>query len=146
MATEDSYTYVWIIGQKAYVWWDDVKGPERVWAVRDDYDSELNDWLTLLDEKPKLDRRSLLFATYGNRCRATVRLIRKQLIRDGYELLSSRDRATVKAGHQRRRPVYSPKGWHRSVSAAARAWRIDKSAVTLKCQAGKDGWRYDVPQ
>ena len=111
---------------------------ERVWLDRNIYESELNDHLRTLPSMPKLDyfSRSLLYATEA---RSQTRAGERVLEKEGFRLLSSRDRATIKAGRQPPRPVYVTKDgkrhWFRSVRAAARAMGVDPSTITLAAQS-----------
>jgi hypothetical protein len=149
---EDSYVYVWLFDDsRAFVFWGDSKEPERLFDFCDCCESELNDWLRTLATQPKLDERSLLWPMFSNRARTVVHLLQKQLQQEGLELLSSRDRSTVKAGHQKRRPVFvtvrGKRQWFKSVSSAAHALGLDKSTVTLNCQnPRRTDFQYDEPK
>lgn len=144
MPSPDSYCYCWRDDAKriAVVFVGDAKAPERRWHARNEFESDANLWLRTLDKQPEPGDGSMLWPDFGNRMRTIALSLTAQLTEQGYDVLSFRDYSTVKAGYQKRRPVYitdsfGKRRWFRSVNAAARALGKDPSTITLAAQDPK---------
>jgi hypothetical protein len=153
MPSPKCYVFEWLDDavKVAFVNWSAEREPWlKLWEERADYLSGLNDWLRTLDKPPRLvviNQRPI----YAGAARSLVRLRQAALRGDGYNVLLDRDKDTIKAGKQPRRPVYVTDGfgkqcWFSSVSAAARALGLSKSAVTQAAQdPNRTDVRYDAP-
>jgi hypothetical protein len=114
--------------------------PEALWARRFTFESGLNDVLRTLDLAPYAEE-VVAIDLFGNEARAVKRSTEDQLRRDGYKLLSARDRRTIKAGDIKPRPIYmlTPQGhraWFRSIAAAARASRCSEDSIRRMLEQG----------
>lgn len=145
----DRYVFVWRDDDRklAFVFWGDKLEPQIRWVERVGYESELNDYLNTLDRQPALAKGSLRFSVAANIAKASARHVERQLRKEGFTLLSPRDRATIDGGFKTERPIFVQTSWGRnwfpSVRAAARAMGLDPSAVTLAAQNPKrDDIRY----
>lgn len=118
--------------------------PRKIWRRRHEFDSQLHDVLRTLEVRP-LAKRVLASPVYATEARAIKKGLERTLRAKGVKLLSSRNRATIKAGHKSPRPVYVEtawgRTWHPSVRAAARALGVDHSTISL---AAKNPSRTDV--
>jgi hypothetical protein len=114
--------------------------PEALWARRFAYESGLNDVLRTLDLEPYAEE-AVSIAMHRNEARAVKRSTEDQLRRDGYKLLSARDRRTIKAGDIKPRPIYlltewGHRAWFRSIAAAARASRCSEDSIRRMLEQG----------
>lgn len=149
MAASRTYVYTWIDrdARVAFVFYGDKRAPQRIWDGRWDIDSELTDWLMPMKAAPQIDaEHSLLSPTYASQARSFMRMMQQKFKITGYTVLSNRDRDTIKVPRGRQ-PVFTPRGWFKSVRAAAHALSVSPSLVTLNCQdESKPDWKYDTPE
>jgi hypothetical protein len=118
---------------------------DRIWAARNEFDSDVTLWLRTLPTQPPLADGSLVWPDAANRCRSYARLTAARLAAEGYEVLSLRRHDSYDGGKKSRRPCYCGRyGWFRGVREAAR--RIGLAHTTVMAHLNdpnKPDWRYD---
>lgn len=135
MAWRLQYIWVWKFdGDRAFVFIGTRMSPSKRWRRRYEFESELHDVLRALDRKPK-SKPLLAAPVFGTEARAIKTGVDEKLQAEGYKLLSSRDRSTIKAGHKPPRAVFVTTGWGNqwfpSIRAAAKALGVHYSTVFL---------------
>jgi len=115
---------------------------KHVWASREAYPSELNDYLKTLDREPDRRYDELTSRFSGADASFHANFVRRKLKKEGVVLLSSRPTGT-KIGGGLARGVLSPDlEIYPSVRRAAVANKVHPCSVTRWCKDPDSEWNY----
>ncbi len=128
------HAWLWDDDKTAYIFVGDADEPMRRFRSREEFESQLHDKLRSLKTEPA--NKGLDVVTYKERAKAIAITWVKRLVADGYRILSNRDRASHCGGRKDRKPCFVPTpwglSWYPSVSAAARALKVNSSTISHK--------------
>lgn len=147
MAPKKHTSWLWLDtdGEPRFVgwgWYDQRHPAKRVWALRNAYECELNDWLRTLTREPDRDESFVEILLSRNEASAIANLKAKELKEAGHDILDSRPYGTKKGGGRNRYVIGPDFVVYKSVRKAAEKVGVNASTITRWCQTPGSDWDF----